>query len=79
MAGQRALHCIFRPNDKEEMQVCVEREFATPSFNYGQHRNLKKKGKQSQEFPKKLDRLVIYYFLPKLLVTYGTCAKHVKN
>ena len=28
-------------------------------------------GKQSHEFPKNLGRLVINYFLPKLLVTYG--------
>ena len=28
-------------------------------------------GKQSQEFPKKLGKLIINYFLPKLLVTYG--------
>ena len=29
MAGQRTLQCVFRPIGKEEMQACVEREFAT--------------------------------------------------
>ena len=29
-------------------------------------------GKKSQEFPKHLGRLLNKYFLPKLLVTYGT-------
>ena len=29
-------------------------------------------GKQSQESPKNLGKLVIHYFLPKLLVTYGS-------
>ena len=33
-------------------------------------------GKHNQEFPKKLGRLVINYFLPKLLVTYGTWKNH---
>ena len=29
-------------------------------------------GKQSQEFPKNIGRLVNNYFMPKLLVTYGS-------
>ena len=43
------------------------------SCNSGQHRNLIKfLGKHNQEFPKNLGKLVINYFLPKLLVTYGS-------
>ena len=43
------------------------------SCNFGQHRYfiLFYLGKHSQEVPKKLGRLVINYFMPKLLVTYG--------
>ena len=35
-------------------------------------------GKQSQEFPKKLSKLVIIHFLSKLLVTYGSHIYHKK-